>query len=100
LASSVFDLSGRLSAAAGSAGPTWTGRNRSLDGQPHHFLGSWTVFDPRTRQFSRLELPVRHAEVRGDLVSEYCAVCDDQLYILAVNRKPPRNVIVLQSKPA
>tara|TARA_B100001123_G_scaffold244774_1_gene273685 strand:+ start:817 stop:954 length:138 start_codon:yes stop_codon:yes gene_type:complete len=45
-------------------------------------------------------LPVRHAEVRGDLVSEYCAVCDDQLYILAVNRKPPRNVIVLPSKPA
>ena len=79
---------------------TWTGGNRSLDGQPHHFLGSWTVFDPRTRQFSRLDLPVRDAEVRGDLMSDYCAVCDDHLYILAVNRKPPRNVIVLKSKPA
>ena len=45
-------------------------------------------------------MPVRDAEVRGDLVSDYCAVCDDQLYILAVNRKLPRNVIVLKSKLA
>jgi hypothetical protein len=31
-------------------------------------------------------------------MSGYCAVSADHPFILAVNMKPPRNVIVLQSK--
>ena len=77
---------------------TWTGGTSSIDGEPHHFLGSWTVFDPETRRFSRLDIPTRVGEERKHLMSDYCAVTGDHLYLLAVNMKPPRNVIVLQSK--
>ncbi len=77
---------------------TWLGGNDSLDGEPHHFLGSWTVFDPATRAFSRLDFPLRDGEERRYLMSDYCATYDDQLYLLAVNRQAPRNVIVLQTK--
>ena len=77
---------------------TWTGRTNSIDGVPHHFLGSWTVFDPETRKFSRLDIPTATGEERKYLMSDYCAVSDDHLFILAVNMKAPRTVIVLQSK--
>ena len=78
---------------------TWQGGTKSLDGKPHHFLGSWTVFDPRTREFSRLDIPTRKNEQLSLLMSDYCAVFDNQLFILAVNKQPPHTVIVLQSKP-
>lgn len=78
---------------------TWTGGTGSIDGEPHHFLGTWTVFDPRTRTFSRLEFPLRAGEERAYLMSDYCAVSDNHLYLLAVNQKPPSTVIVLQTKP-
>jgi hypothetical protein len=78
---------------------TWTGGNNSLDGQPHHFLGSWTVFDPQTERFSRLDLPTREGEERDLLMSDYCATFEDQLYLLAVNQQSPNNVIVLRTKP-
>ena len=32
-------------------------------------------------------------------MSDYCAAYDNHLYLLAVNQKPPRTVIVLQTKP-
>ena len=76
---------------------TWTGGNGSLDGQPHHFLGSWSVFDPRTRRFARLDLPTREGEELGFLMSDYCATFADELYIFAVNQKPPHTAIVLRS---
>lgn len=78
---------------------TWTGGTKSIDGAPYHFLGSWTVFDPQTRKFSRLDIPTRQGEQREYLMSDYCAVADGCLFLLAVNKKPPRTVIVLQSKP-
>lgn len=77
---------------------TWTGGEGSLDGEPHHFIGSWTVFDPATQQFSRLDFPVVEQESVGDMMSDYCATFDDDLYILAVNRRPPGTVAVLQSR--
>ena len=78
---------------------TWTGGKGSIDGESHHFLGTWTVFDPKTREFSRLEIPTREGEVRKYLMSDYCATFGNHLFILAVNKKRPRTVIVLQSKP-
>ena len=78
---------------------TWTGGMESLDGKPHHFIGSWTVFDPKTQGFSRLDLPTREGEDRCYLMSDYCAVSDNNLYLLAVNQNAPRTVIVLQTKP-
>lgn len=77
---------------------TWTGGNSSLDGEPHHFIGTWTVFDPKSREFSRLEIPTREGETRRYLMSDYCATHANELYILAVNREAPQNVIVLQSR--
>lgn len=77
---------------------TWTGGTNSLDGEPHHFLGTWSVFDPESRKFSRLEFPLREGEERKYLMSDYCATFDDQLFLLAVNQKPPYTVIVLQSR--
>lgn len=77
---------------------TWTGGDGSLDGEPHHFIGAWTVFDPVSRQFSRLDFPVRDGESVQDMMSDYCATFDDQLFILAVNRSSPGTVAVLQSK--
>jgi len=78
---------------------TWSGGSNSIDGETHHFLGTWTVFDPRTMTFSRLEFPLRDGEERKYLMSDYCATFDNHLYLLAVNQKPPRTVIVLQTKP-
>ncbi|MEX0725388.1 MAG: hypothetical protein WD065_03905 [Planctomycetaceae bacterium] len=78
---------------------TWTGGTSSLDGEPHHFLGSWSVFDPDTRTFSRLDIPTRDGEERKYLMSDYAATYDDQLYILAVNAKAPQTAIVLRSQP-
>ena len=78
---------------------TWTGGKSSIDGEQHHFIGSWSVFDPATRKFSRLDLPTRSGEQLKYLMSDYCATYDDHLFILAVNQKQPKTVIVLQSKP-
>ena len=58
------------------------------------------MFDPATRGFSRLDILTRDGEQRGQLMSDYCAVYDDQLFILAVNKQPPNTVVVLQSKLA
>jgi streptogramin lyase len=78
---------------------TWTGGNSSLDGEPHHFLGSWTVFDPATKRFSRLDIPTRPGETLKYLMSDYCATFAEDLFILAVNRQAPHTVIVLRSRP-
>jgi len=78
---------------------TWTGGTDSLDGEPHHFLGTWTVFDPVTRGFSRLDVPVLPNEERKYLMADYCAVHNDHLYILAVNKLAPHSVIMLQTQP-
>jgi hypothetical protein len=78
---------------------TWTGGKSSIDGEQHHFIGSWSVFDPATHKFSRLDIPTRSGEQLKYLMSDYCATCDDHLFILAVNQKQPKTVIVLQSKP-
>lgn len=77
---------------------TWTGGNNSLDGEPHHFIGTWSVFDPKSSAFSQLAMPTRADEERQYLMSDYCAVSGDDLFILAVNQKPPNTVIVLQSR--
>ncbi|WP_373652381.1 hypothetical protein [Schlesneria sp. DSM 10557] len=78
---------------------TWTGGNGSLDGEPHHFIGTWTVFDPMTQGFSRLEIPTLPSEERKYLMSDYCAIFEDELFILAVNKFDPQTVIVLQTRP-
>ena len=78
---------------------TWTGGTSSIDGEPHHFIGSWTVFDPHTREFSRLDIPTRGGEESKYLQSDYCAAYDNELYILAVDRRPPHRVVVHRSKP-
>ena len=78
---------------------TWTGDNNSIDGEQHHFIGSWSIFDPDNHKFSRLDIPIRNGEQRKYLMSDYCAVYDGHLFILAVNQRKPKNVIVLQSKP-
>jgi len=78
---------------------TWTGGNGSIDGKPHHFIGSWTVFDPRTRHFSRLDFPTRPGERLSDLQSDYAATYRDNLFLVAVNRQAPRTAIVLRSTP-
>ena len=57
------------------------------------------MFDPRTREFSRLDIPTRAGEELKYLQSDYCAACDNDLYILAVDRRPPHTVLVLRSKP-
>ena len=76
---------------------TWKGGTDSIDGEPHHFIGSWTVFDPARSCFSRLDLPVRMEESRSDLQSDYCITYQDEMYILAVDRKVPRRAMVVQS---
>jgi hypothetical protein len=75
---------------------TWTGGNNSLDGQPHHFLGSWTVFDPKTKKFSRLDIPDRQGE---SFMSDYALTVRGELYLLAVNRYTPHNAVILRSCP-
>jgi hypothetical protein len=74
---------------------TWTGGNHSLDGRPHRFLGSWTVFDPQTRKFSRLDIPARDNE---DFMSDYAIIVREHLYLLAVNRNPPHNAVIVQTQ--
>ncbi|MCH2571017.1 MAG: hypothetical protein MK103_06575, partial [Planctomycetes bacterium] len=76
---------------------TWKGGTDSIDGEPHHFIGSWTVFVPARSCFSRLDLPVRMEESRSDLQSDYCITYQDEMYILAVDRKVPRRAMVVQS---
>ena len=78
---------------------TWTGGNGSIDGQPHHFIGSWTVFDPATRKFSRLDFPTRPGERLSQLQSDYAVAYRDNLFLVAVNRQAPRTAIVLRSTP-
>jgi len=78
---------------------TWTGGTTSIDGEPHHFIGPWSVFDPQAKKFSRLDIPTRDGEVLSYLQSDYCATYDNGLYILAVNRKAPRNAIVFRTRP-
>ena len=78
---------------------TWMGDTDSLDGEPHHFIATWTVFDPDTHRFSQLEIPTRCGEVSKYLMSDYCVSFEDDLYILAVNAKPPQHAIIFCSKP-
>jgi streptogramin lyase len=73
---------------------TWTGGNDSLDGKPHRFLGTWTVFDPKQQTFSRLDIPTRCDE---SFISAYGQVARNQLYITAVNANPPQNAVMLRS---
>jgi hypothetical protein len=73
---------------------TWTGGDDSIDGKPHRFLGTWTVFDPQQRKFSRLDIPTRAGE---SFISAYALVAHDQLYITAVNANPPKNAVMLRS---
>ena len=78
---------------------TWTGGTDSIDGEQYHFIGSWTIFDPQTHGFSRLDYPIQDGEVLKYLQSDYCTTWNDELYLLAVNQKPPRTVSVLRSNP-
>ncbi|MBI3920361.1 MAG: hypothetical protein HY318_02995, partial [Armatimonadetes bacterium] len=73
---------------------TWVGGNDSIDGKPHHFLGTWTVFDPKTGKLSRLDFPVQGSE---DFMSDYAATVKGQLYLLAVNSNPPYNAVILST---
>jgi len=75
---------------------TWTGGNNSIDGKPHHFLGSWTVFNPETKKFSRLDIPTREGE---SFMSDYALTVGGELYILAVNRNAPHDAVILRSCP-
>ena len=72
---------------------TWTGGDSSLDGKPHHFIGAWTVFDPKTRRFSRLDIPTREGE---SLMSDYALTVRGELCILAVDMTPPYTAVVLR----
>ncbi|MED5399253.1 MAG: hypothetical protein VX669_02630, partial [Planctomycetota bacterium] len=65
----------------------------------HHFIGSWTVLDPATRKFSRLDFPTRPGEKLSDLQSDYAVTYRDDLFLVAVNRQVPRTAIVLRSTP-
>ena len=78
---------------------TWTGANKSIDGQPHHFIGRWTVFDHSRKAFSRLDFPARPDETIDDLQADYAITYKDGLYLLAVHRKSPRRALVLRSRP-
>lgn len=78
---------------------TWTGDNTSIDGQPHHFIGSWTIFEPATRKFSRLDFPTRPGETLADLQSDYAVTFRNNLFLVAVNRRSPRTAVVLRSSP-
>ena len=78
---------------------TWTGANKSIDGQPHHFIGRWTVFDHARKAFSRLDFPARPDETIDDLQADYAITYKDGLYLLAVHRKSPRRALVLRSRP-
>ncbi|MBQ15908.1 MAG: hypothetical protein CMJ65_02160 [Planctomycetaceae bacterium] len=78
---------------------TWTGGKGSIDGKPHHFIGSWTVFDPAARKFSRLDFPTRPGEQLSHLQSDYAVAYRDNLFLVAVNRQAPRTAIVLRSTP-
>ena len=75
---------------------TWTGGNDSIDGRPHHFIGSWTVFDPKTKTFSRLDIPARDGE---SFMSDYAVAVGGELYLLAVNMHAPYNAVILRSCP-
>ena len=73
---------------------TWTGGTNSLDGQPHHFLGTLTVFDPRRRAFSRLDIPARPGE---GFMCDYLLEIGGEFFLLAANRQPPLNAVVLRT---
>jgi len=73
---------------------TWTGGNGSIDGQPHHFTGSWSIFDPATSKFSRLDIPAKPGEL---LCSAYGLVVGNELYLTAVNRNAPKNALIFRT---
>jgi len=73
---------------------TWTGGNNSLDGKPHHFLGTWTVFDPRARRFSRLDIPAREGE---SFMSDYALEVNGVFCLLAVDSSAPYTAVVCRS---
>lgn len=73
---------------------TWTGANGSIDGQPHHFTGWWSVFDPATSKFSRLNIPAKPGEL---LCSAYGLVVGNELYLTAVNRNAPKNALIFRT---
>jgi len=75
---------------------TWIGGNDSLDGKPHHFLGSLTVFDPQSRAFSRLDIPARPGE---EFMCDYLLEVGGQLFLLAVNSQAPHNAVILRTSP-
>ena len=67
-----------------------------MDGRPHRFIGSLTVFDPRTHGFSRLEIPARPGE---DFMCDYLLEVEGHLYMLAVDGKAPRTAVVMRTAP-
>lgn len=73
---------------------TWIGGTDSIDGQPHHFLGTLTVFDPRRRAFSRLDIPARSGE---EFMCDYLLEVGGELFLLAANRHPPLNAVILRT---
>ncbi len=73
---------------------TWIGGTASIDGQPHHFLGTLTVFDPRRRAFSRLDIPARSGE---EFMCDYLLEVGGELFLLAANRNPPLNAVILRT---
>jgi streptogramin lyase len=76
---------------------TWTGGSGSIDGEPHHFIGSWSVFDPKTHRFSRLDIPVRPGESVDAFQADYGLVVRGDLCILAVSATQPQTAVVLRS---
>jgi hypothetical protein len=76
---------------------TWTGGTGSIDGKPHHFIGSWSVFDPKTSQFSRLDTPIRAGESVASFQADYGLVVGGELLMLAVSMTPPQTAVILRS---
>jgi hypothetical protein len=75
---------------------TWTGGTNSLDGKPHHFIGRLSVFDPRRKRFSQLDIPSREGE---EFMADYMVEANGVLCILAADKNPPQKAIVLRSSP-
>lgn len=75
---------------------TWTGGTSSLDGKPHRFIGRLSVFDPRRKRFSRLDIPTREGE---DFMADYMVDANGVLCILAADKNPPQTAVVLRSSP-
>lgn len=73
---------------------TWSGGTSSIDGKRHHFTGFYSVFDPRTGKFSRLDVPTKSGE---SFVSSYALVAGDRLFMSAVNLNGPHNAVMLHT---